>query len=128
MLDNGFRYRCRYYPESPAVQKPMYLVLDLGPGVIEDSESLWSYPVSLVRRGERNRIRLVARKLNALTVKDAYPLPRIEGLVSRLGDSIFISSVDFKDVFWQILQDPSIGKKTAFTMPRGLLYHFMVMP
>ncbi|XP_061396726.1 uncharacterized protein LOC133332344 [Musca vetustissima] len=120
----------RHYPVSPAVQKLMYAELDrmIELGVIEESESPWSHPVTLVRRGEKNRLCLDARKLNALTVKDAYPLPHIEGLLSRLGDTYFISSVDLKDAFWQIPLDPSSREKTAFTVPGRPLYQFTVMP
>ncbi|XP_059221494.1 uncharacterized protein LOC131996064 [Stomoxys calcitrans] len=120
----------RHYPVSPAVQRLMYAELDrmLSLGVIEESESPWSHPVTLVRKGEKNRLCLDARKLNALTVKDAYPLPHIEGLLSRLGDTYFISSVDLKDAFWQIPLDHASREKTAFTVPGRPLYHFKVMP
>lgn len=120
----------RHYPVSPAVQKLMYAELDrmLSLGVIEQSESPWSHPVTLVRKGEKNRLCLDARKLNTLTVKDAYPLPHIEGLLSRLGDTYFISSIDLKDAFWQIPLDKSSQEKTAFTVPGRPLYHFTVMP
>lgn len=122
--------KSRHYPVSPAVQKLMYAELDrmLDLGVIEPSESPWSHPVTLVRKGDKNRLCLDARKLNALTVKDAYPLPHIEGLLSRLGDTYFISSVDLKDAFWQIPLDESSKEKTAFTVPGRPLYHFTVMP
>lgn len=122
--------KSKHYPVSPAVQKLMYAELDrmLNLGVIEESNSPWSHPVTLVRRGDKNRLCLDARRLNALTVKDAYPLPHIEGLLSRLGDTYYISSVDLKDAFWQIPLEASSREKTAFTVPGRPLYHFKVMP
>lgn len=120
----------RHYPVSPAVQQLMYSELDrmIAMGVIEQSQSPWNNPVTLVRKGAKNRLCLDARKLNALTVKDAYPLPNIEGLLSRLGDTHFISSVDLKDAFWQIPLEIKSREKTAFTVPGRPLYHFTVMP
>lgn len=108
----------------------MYAELDrmLDHGVIVQSDSPWSHPVTLVRRGEKNRLCLDARKLNALTIKVAYPLPHIESLLSRLGDTYYISSVDLKNAFWQIQLDPYSREKTAFTVPGRPLYHFKVMP
>lgn len=127
---NSVPVKDRFYPVSPAVQTLLYAEVDrmLDLGVIEPSESPWSHPVTLVRKGEKNRLCLDARKLNALTVKDAYPLPHIEGLLSRLGDTYYISSVDLKDAFWQIPLEPSSREKTAFTVPGRPLYHFKVMP
>lgn len=103
----------RHYPVSPAVQKLLYAELDriLDQGIIEESESPWSHPVTLVRKNDKNRICLDARKLNALTVKDAYPLPHIQGLLSRLGDTFYISSIVLKDVFWQVPLDKASRDK-----------------
>ena len=81
-----------------------------------------------MRKGDNNRLCLNARKLNALTVKDAHPLPHIEDLLSRLGDTHYISSVDLKDVFWQIPLDQASREKPAFTVPGRPLHHFTVMP
>lgn len=120
----------KHYPISPAVQKLMYGELDrmISLGVIEPSESPWNNRVTFVQKGEKVRICLDARRLNDLTVKDAYPLPHIEGLLSRLGDTHFISSIDLKDAFWQIPLAESSREKTAFTVPGRPLYHFTVMP
>lgn len=48
----------RHYPVPPAVQKLLYAELDrmLGLGVIEESQSPWSHPVTLVRKGDKNRL------------------------------------------------------------------------
>lgn len=86
-------------PCTPDVQKLLCGELDrmLDLEVKEESESPWSHPVTLVRKGEKNRLCLDSSKLNVLTTKDAYPLPHIEGLLSRLGDAFYISSIDLKD-------------------------------
>lgn len=74
------------------------------------------------------RLCLDARKLNEVTVKDDYPLPLIEGLLSRLDQTKYISSIDLKDVFWQIPLDEKSKRLTAFTVSGRLLYQFSVMP
>jgi len=56
----------------------------LGLGVIKMSNSSWSSPVTLVQKGPKNRLCFDVRKVNSRTIKDAYPLPHIEGLLSRL--------------------------------------------
>ena len=120
----------RHYPVSPPIQKLLYDELDrmLEMGVIEISESAWNSPVTLQRKPGKNRLCLDARKLNDCTKKDAYPLPHIEGLLSRLGDTHFITSVDLKDAFWQIPLDKESRSKTAFSVPGRPHYQFAVMP
>jgi len=73
----------QHYPISLAKQKLVYAELDriLGLDVIEESNSSWSSPVTLVQKGPKNRLCLDARKENSRTIKDAYPLPHIKGSV-----------------------------------------------
>uniref|UniRef100_A0A1I8NKY6 Retrotransposon gag domain-containing protein n=1 Tax=Musca domestica TaxID=7370 RepID=A0A1I8NKY6_MUSDO len=85
----------RHYPMSPAVQAITYQEVDnmLALNVIEESESPWSNRTTIVRKPGKNRFCLDARKLNKLTVKDAYPLQNIERIVSRINETHYISSV-----------------------------------
>jgi len=71
-------------------------------GVIEETNSSWSSPVTLVQKGPKNRLCLDARKVNSRTIKDAYLQPHIEGLLSRLQEMYYISAIDLKDAIWQI--------------------------
>lgn len=121
----------RHYPVSPAVQTEMYAELDrmLSLGVIEPSHSPWNSPIVMVRKHcGKARLCLDSRAVNGVSVKDAYPLPNIDGILSRLGDTFYISSIDLKDAFWQIELDQSSREKTAFTVPGRSLYHFVRMP
>lgn len=121
----------RHYPVSPAVQAEMYAELDrmLSLGVIEPSQSPWNSPIVMVRKHcGKARLCLDSRAVNNVSVKDAYPLPIIDGILSRLGDTFFISSIDLKDAFWQIELDQTSREKTAFTVPGRSLYQFVRMP
>ena len=120
----------KHYPLSPAVQKLVYAEVDemLRLGVIEESESPWSNRTTIVRKPGKNRFCLDARKLNARTIKDAYPLQNIDGILSRLDYTHFISSVDLKHAFWQIELEEEAKQYTAFTVPGRPLYQFRVMP
>ncbi|KAH8406924.1 hypothetical protein KR215_010419, partial [Drosophila sulfurigaster] len=94
----------RHYAVSPAVEKLMYHELDrmLALGVIEESDSPWSAPVVLVQKPGKVRLCLDSRKVNEVTIKNAYPMPLIDGILSRLPKAEFISSIDLKDAYWQI--------------------------
>jgi len=130
-IGNAKPVKQRYYAVSPVIQKLLYDELDrmLALGVIEESNSSWSSPVTLVRKPNgKVRLCLDARELNKVTVKAAYPLPLIDGLLGRLDQTKFISSIDLKDAFWQIPLCPQSRDKTAFTVPGRPLYQFTVMP
>lgn len=121
----------RFYPVSPAIQNEMYSELDrmLALGVIEVSSSPWNSPMVLVRKHcGKPRLCLDSRAVNKVTVKDAYPLPIIDGIISRLEKTYYISSIDLKDAFWQIPLDIESREKTAFTVPGRPLYQFARMP
>lgn len=51
------------------------------------------------------------RKLNAITIKDAYPLPLIDNSLECLGRSKMFSSLDFKSGYWQAPMDPNSKKR-----------------
>lgn len=121
----------RHYAISPAIQAKMNEEVDrmLQLGVIEESRSPWSSPVTVVSKaGGKSRLCLDARQLNSVTIKDAYPMPLIDGILARLNETYYISSVDLKDAFWQIELDESSREKTAFTVPGRPLYQFVRMP
>jgi len=120
----------RHFSLSPAKEKLLFAEVDrmLALGVIEESQSPWSSPVALVVTPKKVRMCLDARMVNSVTVKDAYPLPLIDGILSRLPKAQFITSLDLKDAFWQIPLDERSKEKTAFTVPNRPLYQFRVMP
>lgn len=130
-VGNSIPIKQRFYPISPAVRSEMYRELDrmIELDVIEESNSSWSSPVVMVRKSNgKSRLCLDSRKVNGLTKKDAYPLPLIDGLLGRLSETKYISSLDLKDAFWQIPLAVESRDKTAFTVPGRPLYQFKVMP
>ncbi|XP_067635455.1 uncharacterized protein [Eurosta solidaginis] len=82
---------------------------------------------SCLRKASENR-QTDARKLNDVTTKDAYPLPSIDGIFSRLPQANIITKLDLKDAYWQIELSPESKPLTAFTVPGRPLYQFKVMP
>lgn len=82
----------------------------------------------LVRK-KNGRIRFCVdyRKLNEVTKKDSYPLPRINDTLEALAGSKWFSSLDLRSGYWQVKLDPDDKEKTAFSTGAGL-WHFTVMP
>jgi len=120
----------RYYLVSPALEKLLYTEINrmLSLGVIEPSQSAWSYPVRLVVRPNKVRLCLDARKLNEAIKKDAYPLQSIMRFFARPPKANIISELDLKDAYWQIGLSKAAKPQTAFTVPGRALFQFTVMP
>lgn len=121
----------RAYPLSPYMQSKLNEELDkmLELGVVKPSRSAWSSPVLLVKKktGEF-RFCFDGRKLNSVTLKDVYPLPRVDSILNRLRDAKYLSSIDLKSAFWQIPLDTNSCEKTAFTVLGRGLFEFNVLP
>ena len=97
-------------------------------GVIVPSTSEWSFPIVPVRKKDGSlRICIDYRRLNALSVGDAYPMPRIDDLIDLLGKAGFITTLDLAKGYWQVPLAPEACVKTAFSSPLGL-FQFTVMP
>ncbi|GFV94884.1 retrovirus-related Pol polyprotein from transposon 297 [Trichonephila clavipes] len=67
------------------------------------------------------------RKLNDVTKKDSYPLPRIDDTLDTLSGHKWFSTLDLKSGYWQVEIHPEDREKTAFTSGQGL-WQFKVMP
>ena len=100
----------------------------LDQGVIEPSDSPWASPVVLVKKKDGSlRYCIDYRRLNDITIKDSYPLPRIDESLDSLAETRYFSTLDLASGYWQIGLDEEAKKKSAFCTTSGL-FQFNVMP
>ena len=97
-------------------------------GIIEPSQSPWASPVVLVRKKDGSiRFCIDYRKVNQVTRRDSYPLPRVDDILDSLSGAQWFTTLDLASGYWQVMVDPKDREKTAFTTNHGL-YQFRVMP
>ena len=97
-------------------------------GVIRPSSSPWSSPILLVKKKDGTpRCCVDFRKLNECTVRDAFPLPRIDESLDALSGAKYFTVLDLKSGYWQVPLEEASKEKTAFATHRGL-FEFNVLP
>ncbi|GFU73307.1 hypothetical protein TNCV_4731241 [Trichonephila clavipes] len=90
--------------------------------VIEQSSSSWASPITLVKKKDGSkRFCVDYRRLNDITKKDSYPLPRIDDTPDTLAGNTWFSTLDIKSGYCQIEVHPHDKEKTAFTTGQGLM-------
>jgi len=88
--------------------------------VMEPSQSEWASPVVLIpKRDESPRFCIDYRQLNERTVRDSYPLPRMDDCLDVSGDAQFFSTLDCNAGYWQIPLAEKDKPKMAFTCHCG---------
>jgi hypothetical protein len=96
-------------------------------GYIRLSSSPWGAPVLFVQKKDGSqRMCVDYRSLNDVTVKNKYPLPRIENLFYQMRGARVFSKIDLRSGYHQMRIRPSNIPKTAFSTRYGL-YEFTVM-
>eukprot|EP00795_Rhopilema_esculentum_P017845 gene17845-biopygen6667 len=90
--------------------------------IISVSCSPWSSPVVLVKKKDgTTRFCIDYRKLNAVTRKDSYPLPRIDDALDALSGSRYFSTLDLQSGYHQVAMHDDSKEKTAFIAHSGLI-------
>ena len=99
LIPNANPKNCKIYPLSPVEQRELdaFLQENLASGRIRASKSPMALPVFFIKKKDGS-LRLVQdyRMLNAMTVKNKYPLPLIPELVSKLRGSKFFTKLDVR--------------------------------
>nr|GEZ86785.1 hypothetical protein [Tanacetum cinerariifolium] len=97
-------------------------------GFIRPSSSPWGAPVLFVKKKDGSfRMRIYYRELNNLTIKNRYPLPRIDDLFDQLQGSKYFSKIDFRSEYHQVRVHEDDIPKTAFRTRYGH-FEFTVIP
>ena len=89
--------------------------------MIEPSKSPWACGRGHGKE-ERRQLSFCCdfRYLNAVTIKDAYPIPRIYESLSKLGDAKFFTTLDLGSAFWQVPIRKQDREKMGFAWELGL--------
>ena len=113
------------FSKREEVDREIQRLLDCG--LIEPSKSPWAAPIVLVKKKDgSSRLCIDYRMLNNVTLKDSYPLPRIDDSLDALRGAKWYSVLDLSSGYFQVEMDQDDKEKTAFTTTRGL-FHFNVM-
>ncbi|KAJ9564890.1 hypothetical protein OSB04_000856 [Centaurea solstitialis] len=97
-------------------------------GFICPSSSPWGAPILFVKKKDRSlRMCIDYRELNKVTVKNRYPLPRIDDLFYQLQGAAWFSKIDLRSGYHQLKVKEADVSKTAFRTRYGH-FEFLVMP
>ena len=114
---------------KPIVKGEIDKMLDAG--IIQQTDSPYASPIVMVKKsgdsGDSWRCCADYRKLNAKTIFDPQPMPRVDDLIETVGSAKFISTLDLSKGYWQILLDDEDKRKSAFVSPFEC-FEFLVMP
>ena len=124
-----FKERFHRIPPPQLDEVRAHLKMMLDAGVIRPSNSPWCNAIVLVRKKDGSLCFCIDfRRLNALTVKDSHPLPRICKKLESLGGVAHYTTIDMNSRFWQVPMDEESKQYTAFTLGSMGLYECKSMP
>lgn len=118
------------YRLNPQKRHQMQKEVDylLQQGLAVPSKSPWASPCLLVpKEGGQLRFCTDYRRVNTVTVPDAYPLPRVDDLIDEVGQAKFITKLDLLKGYYQIPLTEDAQQISAFITSFGL-FHYLVAP
>ena len=116
------------YPHFQKAEIERQIAELLSPGFVRPSTSPYSSPILLVKKKDGTwRLCVDYRSLNAITVRDRFPIPTIDELLDELGHASWFTKLDLRQGFHQILMNDADVEKTAFRTHHGH-YEYLVMP
>ena len=122
------KQRPRRPPLAFADEEAKIIQDQLDRNVIRESSSPWSSPLVYVRKKDGStRLCVDYRRLNEVTNKDAYPLPKLSDCLDSLGGCAYFSTLDILSAYYQVEVDEKDREKTAFVCKHGL-FEYLVMP
>ena len=122
--------RCGVRPLNPAMREVLKKELDglIEKDFIQPSHSPYASPVVMVKKKDGSiRFTCDFRKLNEVTLRDSYPLPRINEVLDTLSGAKIFSTLDLRSGYHQVEMYPPDRPKTAFITQFGL-YEWKVLP
>ena len=131
-IDTGNSRLIKQSPRRPpiAAREAEDEILDemLETAVIEPSNSSCASPVCLVEKKDGTfRFCIDYRRVNAVSKKDAYPIPDIQDALDNLRGSRYFATIDLLSGFWQLGMTDRAKERSAFCTRRGL-FQFTRMP
>lgn len=118
------------YRMSPVKKELLKKEIDklLNEGIIEECESPWAAPVVLVPKKDGGvRLCVDYRRLNAVTVSDSYPLPRMDDLLQAAKRTSYMTTLDLRSGYHQVEVHERDRDKTTFVTPFGT-FRYLRMP
>ncbi|KAK1429939.1 hypothetical protein QVD17_12297 [Tagetes erecta] len=139
--DRQIEFRINLVPETSPIAKSPYRLAPtemqelkkqlqelLDKGFVQPSSSPWGAPVLFVKKKDGTmRMCIDYRDLNKVTIKNKYPLPRIDDLFDQLQGASYFSKIDLRSGYHQVKVTQEDIPKTAFRTRYGH-YEFLVMP
>ena len=94
---------------------------------VQESTSPYASPVHLVKKGTKFRLTIDYRKLNEVIVRQVWPMPLIDDLLTSFHGAKYFTTIDLEAAFYQINLKKDSRELTAFITQDGL-YEFKVLP
>ena len=113
--------------KMPIIREEVQSMLDKG--IVQPSKRPYSAPIVLQKKNDGSwRFFVDYRKLNEVTIKDAFPIPRIQQTFDALKGQKYFSSLDLASGYWQVPAAEEDRHMTAFVTPDGGFYEYVMMP